>query len=54
MFCSTEEFRKQTNNAALNSEDTPFYFFISKSENIYHYPETYEEHLALCAEAGLV
>ena len=41
-------------NAALNPEDTPYYFFISDSENIYHYAETYEEHLELCAQAGLV
>ena len=41
-------------NAALNPEETPYYFFISDSENNYHYAETYSEHLELCAEAGLV
>ena len=41
-------------NAALNPEETPYYFFISDSENNYHYAETYSEHLELCAEAGLI
>ena len=41
-------------NAALNPEDTPYYFFISDAENVYHYAETYEEHLELCAQAGLI
>lgn len=41
-------------NAALNPADTPYYFFISDSENKYHYAETYSEHLELCAEAGLI
>lgn len=41
-------------SAALNPENTPYYFFISDSENVYHYAETYEEHLELCAQAGLV
>ena len=40
--------------AALNPEDTQYYFFISDSEDVYHYAETYEEHLELCAQAGLV
>lgn len=41
-------------NAALNPEDTPYYFFVSDSENIYHYAETYSEHLVNCSEAGLI
>lgn len=41
-------------NAALNPADTPYYFFISDSENKYHYAETYAEHLELCSEAGLI
>lgn len=41
-------------NAALNPADTPYYFFISDSQNNYHYAETYSEHLELCSEAGLI
>ena len=41
-------------NAALSPEETPYYFFISDSEGVYHYAETYKEHLELCAEAGLI
>lgn len=40
--------------AALNPAETPYYFFISDSEDKYHYAETYSEHLELCAEAGLI
>lgn len=41
-------------NAALYPEETDYYFFISDSENKYHYAETYEEHLEYCYEAGLI
>lgn len=41
-------------NAALNPANTPYYFFISDSDNVYHYAETYSEHLELCAQAGLI
>ncbi len=41
-------------NAALNPANTSYYFFISDSDNVYHYAETYSEHLELCAEAGLI
>lgn len=41
-------------NAALDPEETDYYFFISDSENKYHYAETYEEHLEHCVEAGLI
>ncbi len=41
-------------NAALSPEDTNYYFFISDSEDKYHYAETYNEHLRNCEEADLI
>ncbi len=41
-------------NAALSPVSTPYYFFISDSEDKYHYAETYSEHLDNCSEAGLI
>ncbi len=40
-------------NAALNPEDTDYYFFITDSENNYIYAKTYKEHLRNCERAGL-
>lgn len=41
-------------NAALNPEESDYYYFITDSENVYHYAETYKEHLSNCEDAGLV
>ncbi len=41
-------------NAALNPEESDYYYFITDSENVYHYAETYKEHLRNCENAGLV
>lgn len=41
-------------NAALNPEKSDYYYFITDSENVYHYAETYKEHLSNCEDAGLV
>ncbi len=40
-------------NAALNPEETDYYFFITDSENNYIYAKTYKEHLRNCEKAGL-
>jgi UPF0755 protein len=40
-------------NAVLNPEDTDYYFFVTDSDNIYHYAETWEEHQSNVREAGL-
>ena len=40
-------------NAALNPEESDYYYFITDSENVYHYAETYKEHLVNCENAGL-
>lgn len=40
-------------NAALNPEESDYYYFITDSDNVYHYAETYKEHLENCENAGL-
>lgn len=40
-------------SAALYPEDTEYYFFVTDSEGIYHYAETWEEHVENCDKAGL-
>ena len=40
-------------NAVLNPENTDYYFFVTDSDNIYHYAETWEEHQSNVREAGL-
>lgn len=39
--------------AALYPEETDYYFFVTDSENIYHYAETWEEHVENCDIAGI-
>ena len=39
--------------AALYPEDTDYYFFITDSEGVYHYAETFAEHRENCENAGL-
>lgn len=39
--------------AALYPEDTDYYFFVTDSENVYHYAETWAEHVENCDAAGL-
>ncbi len=40
-------------NAALYPSDTDYYFFITDSEGVYHYAETWNEHQENCDIAGL-
>ncbi len=40
-------------NAALNPVESDWYFFISDSDGVYHYAETWEEHQENCERAGL-
>ena len=40
-------------NAALYPDDTDYYFFVTDSDGIYHYAETWAEHQENCAAAGL-
>ncbi len=40
-------------NAALNPEDTDYYFFCSDSDGNYYYAETFSEHNENCVQAGL-
>lgn len=39
--------------AALYPEETDFYFFITDNDGVYHYAETWEEHLDNCDAAGI-
>lgn len=39
--------------AALYPAQTEYYFFISDNDGVYHYAETWEEHLENCDKAGL-
>lgn len=43
----------QAINAALYPDDTDYYFFVTDSDGIYHYAETWAEHQENCAAAGL-
>lgn len=40
-------------NAALWPSETEYYFFVTDSEGVYHYAETWEEHQENCDMAGL-
>ena len=40
-------------NAALYPEDTPYYYFVTDSEGVYHYSESWEEHSGKVSQAGL-
>ncbi len=40
-------------NAALNPEKTDWYYFVTDSDGVYHYAETWSEHLENCEIAGL-
>ncbi len=39
--------------AALYPESTPYYFFVTDSDGVYHYSETWQEHQSNVARAGL-
>lgn len=39
--------------AALEPAQTPYYFFVTDSENNYYYAETYQEHIENCTECGI-
>ena len=41
-------------NAALNPDETDYYYFITDSDDVYHYAKTYSQHLKNCREAGLI
>ncbi len=40
-------------NAALYPEETGYYYFVTDSEGVYHYSETWEEHSDNVSRAGL-
>lgn len=40
-------------NAALDPEDTDWYFFVTDEDGVYYYAETWNEHLENCEKAGL-
>ena len=40
-------------NAALHPEESSYYFFLTDSNGVYHYSETWEEHSAEVSKAGL-
>lgn len=40
-------------NAALEPEQTDYYYFVSDNDNNYYYAKTYEQHKENCAAVGL-
>ena len=46
--CSVDDF-----NAALNPEETDYYYFVTDGEGNFYYSETYDEHLSNCTKAGI-
>lgn len=41
-------------NAALNPEETDYYFFCSDNDGNYYYAETFDEHTENCVQAGIM
>lgn len=39
--------------AALDPDETDWFFFVTDADGVYHYAETWEEHVANCREAGI-
>lgn len=39
--------------AALYPDDTDYYFFVTDNDGVYHYAETWDEHVENCDKAGL-